>query len=161
VANEVIQSQFGIPTTLNAAKTKRFTITFTGAAGFGLAGDTITAFTMSAGGIVVVRYIVAFPTTTLTQSGVTPTLALGVVGATTLFLPATTATLIATTTPIWTSVTPVAGGQSLNVTQTGTIDGTLIAANVVLTVGGTANINGGVLEVDIGYDQISNNAVLT
>lgn len=144
-------------TTLSAAKTSRFTITFTGAAGFGLAGDTITAFTMSTGGVVIVRYIVAFPTTSLTQNLGTPTLALGVVGQIPLFIAATTATTIATTAKIWTSTTTVAGGQALPAAM----KDIEIAANVILTVGGTNNINGGVLEVDIGYDPISAGATLT
>ncbi len=132
----------------------RFTITFTGAAGFGQAADVITAFTTT--GIVLVRKILPYPTTSLTQSGATPTLALGVVGQTPLFIAATTATLITTTNKIWTSATPVAGGQALPAAMKDIV----IMANIVLTVGGTLNINGGVLVVDVFWQPVSAGASL-
>lgn len=132
----------------------RFTITFTGAAGFGAAADSIVAFTVS--GIAIVRKILAYPTGSLTQSGATPTLALGVVGQTGLFIVATTATLITTTNKIWTSVTPVAGGQALPAAM----KDIEIMANIVLTVGGTLNINGGTLVVEAFWQPVSAGASL-
>ena len=139
-----------------------FSITFTGAAGFGAAADVITAFTTT--GEVLIAYLVPYVVSTLTQSGATPTLALGVVNSNALFIAATTATTL-TTGEFWTEATgggTAAAGVGLPAAGTAApqLKDVVITSNVILTVGGTLNINGGTLRIDVYYLPLSSDGLL-
>lgn len=125
------------------------TLTFTGLAGAGLNASLITFFTVT--GSVKIVSISGRVTTDLTVSNVLATIALGVVGALALFIPATLANTLLTAAANWVSATPTAGGILLPaITQN-----TITNANIVGTVGGTGNITGGVLELTCVYQPLS------
>ena len=138
---------------VNESKVERTTktITFTGAAGAGEVG-TVSVFTIS-GGIIVVEEIAGRVTTNLT--GATATVALGVTGQTSLFIGATTATGLVTTAALWASTAPTAGGIALPAAT----KQELIDANVIITVA-TANVTGGVLEIDVVWRPLTAGATL-
>jgi len=138
-------------------------VTFTGASGLGLAATTTTFFTTT--GEVLILYLVPFVVDTLTQNLATPTLALGVVNSTGLFIAATTATTLVTG-EFWTEATgggtaeagvglPAAGAAAPQLKDVA------ISANIVGTVGGTNNINGGTLRLDVYYLPLSSNGALS
>ena len=133
-----------------------YSITFTGAAGFGLAADVITAFTTT--GEVLIASIVPYTVQTLTQSLGTPTLALGVTNSNALFIAATTATTLATG-EFWTEST---GGGTANagIALPAALKDIVITSSVILTVGGTNNINGGVLRIDCYWLPLSSDGLL-
>ncbi len=118
------------------------TITFTGASGLGLHGTLTTCFTVT--GMIVVEYIGARATTTLT--GASATLTLGVVGATTLFIGTTTATTLTTSAELWVSTTATAGGLALPAADINIVtDANVICSSTHVS----ADVTGGVLEVNM------------
>jgi hypothetical protein len=83
------------------------TITFTGGAALGVAGTAVPIFTVT--GEVLIQYLMAFCTTSLTEGGATAQISLGVVGDVDLF--------VAAGQPIdidqneyWTTANPTAAG---------------------------------------------------
>ena len=132
------------------------TVTFTGASGLGLAGSTTTFFTIT--GEVLLVYLVPFTVLTLTQNLGTPSLALGVVNDTTLFIGATTATTL-TTGEFWTELTG-GGTAEAGIALPAALKEIIISSNIVGTVGGTNNINGGTLRLDAYYLPLSSNGLL-
>lgn len=131
-------------------------VTFDGTAGLGGAASTTTFFTVT--GEVIVVYLVPYVVASLTQSGATPTLALGVVNSTALFIAATTATTLATG-EFWTEAT---GGGTANagVAIPAALKEIAITSNVVGTVGGTLNINGGTLRLDCYWLPLSSDGLV-
>ena len=140
----------------NRLRRTSYSITFTGAAGFGLAADVITAFATT--GEVLIASIVPYTVQTLTQNLGTPTLALGVTNSNALFIAATTATTLATG-EFWTEAT---GGGTANagIALPAALKDIVITSNVILTVGGTNNINGGALRIDVYYLPLSSDGLL-
>lgn len=137
----------------------RKTLTFTGAAGFGLAADVITIFTVT--GVVILRNLTVVCTSTLTQNLATPTLALGVSNITEKFIAATTATGLTTTNNIWQDATPSPVAEAIPAALTDIILAENVAALLIIaTVGGTNNINGGTLVFDAVYDAVTDGASL-
>lgn len=135
----------------------RKSITFTGAAGFGLAADVITLFTLT--GSIWVRAIIPICTVTLTQNLGTPTLSMGRTAVVAELIAATTATAITSTNNIWQDATPTPGYE----VQAAALKDFIYASNaadIILKVGGTNNINGGTLVVDVWYDAITDGAGL-
>lgn len=129
------------------------TVTFTGASGLGASATNTVWFTQS-GGLILVKYIAGRCTTTLT--GANATLTLGVIGSTALFIAATTATtLIAGTSDIWVSTTATLGG----IVETASDVSEVINGNIVSAVA-TANITGGVLELNVIWVPLTPGATL-
>ena len=137
----------------------RKSLTFTGAAGFGLAADVITIFTVT--GVVILRNLLVVCTDTLTQNLATPTLALGVSNLPTFFIAATTATGLTSTNNIWQDTTPSPVAEAMPAGFKDIALATNIAAlAIIATVGGTNNINGGTLVFDAWYDAVTDGANL-
>lgn len=141
------------------SRTLSKTVTWTGASGLGANGSTTTWFTQ-AGGLVVVEEIAGRVTTNHTVSNALATLKLGVVGSDALFIALTVVlnvTGLLTTTPIWISTTPTAGGLlKPSITQA-----TVISGNVITTVGGTGDVTGGVLEINVKWHPLTPGATLS
>ena len=131
-------------------------VTFTGASGLGAAGTTTTFFTIT--GEVILVYLVPFAVLTLTQNLGTPTLALGVVNATTLFIGATTATTLATG-EFWTESTG-GGTAEAGIALPAALKDIVISSNIVGTVGGTNNIDGGTLRLDAYWLPLSSSGLV-
>jgi len=121
----------------------RKAITFTGAANLGAVG-AVPLFTVT--GKVIVDRIVAHCTEDLVGAG---TLALGVTGSTTLFIPATTGTDL-DVGDLWLSNSPTAIGLALPAG----LQNVAIAANIIGTVAANA-ITDGTLEIDVFFTPIS------
>lgn len=119
-------------------------ITFTGAAGLGAQG-AVPLFTVT--GAVLIDKIMAVCEVDLV--GASATLALGVTGATTLFLGATTATDI-DADDLWLSTTPNANGIAL----AAALQNIAIHQNIISTVG-TADITAGAIRYVVLYTPIS------
>ena len=123
------------------------TITFTGASTLGLVNTNTTFFTVT--GEVVVRYIVPFCTTSLTESGGAASISLGVTSSTALFI---ASSLVADidANEFWVSTTPTANGIALPAT----VKEIVITDNIL-----TAHINnttsGGVLRIDVYWRPLS------
>lgn len=134
------------------------TITWTGASGLGANGTATTWFTTS-GGEVIVDEISGRVTTDHTVSNALATIKLGVVGSDALFIALTVAlnvTGLLAATPIWMSTTPTAGGLlKPAITQNTTITG-----NIITTIGGTGNITGGVMEINVRWHPLTPGATL-
>lgn len=134
------------------------TITWTGASGLGANGTTTTFFTVT-GGLVAIYAIAGRVTTNHTVSNALATISMGVTGQTALFVPLTVVlnvTGLLTATPIWVSTTPTAGGILLpSITQNN-----VIAANIIATIGGTGNVTGGVLEMNVLWQPVTPGAQL-
>ena len=122
-------------------------ITFTGAADLGAIGN-VPLFTVT--GEVLIAVMVPFCTTTLV--GATATLALGVTGATTLFIAATTATLILINN-FWMDTAPDPNGVAVPAA----LKDIAITDNIVGTVG-TAAITAGVIRIDGYWIPLSSDA---
>lgn len=134
------------------------TITWTGGSGLGLNATTTTWFTLS-GGLVVIDEISGRVTTNHAVSNVLASLALGVVGQAAIFIAATVVlnvTGLLTATPIWMSITPTAGGLLKPAITVNTV----ISGNIITTVGGTGNIDSGVLELNVRWHPLTPGAVL-
>lgn len=125
------------------------TLTFDGSADFGAIGN-VPLFTIT-GQILILSLI---PFCTLDLVGATATLALGVTGATALFIAATTATDI-DANEFWVDTAPDANGVAL---PAGLKD-VVITASIVGTVA-TAAITGGVIRFDLLWLPISLNAAV-
>jgi hypothetical protein len=124
------------------------TITYT-AAGTGLAGAATAIFTVT--GQVLIQYLVPYCTVNLTESAGTPTLALGVVGNTAIFLGATTATAIDAGF-FWLDTSPAeVGAMALPAALTNIVT----IANVQCLVGGTNNISAGAIRYDVWWRPLS------
>ena len=124
----------------------RKTITFTGAANLGAVGN-VPLFTTT--GEVLVAILVPFCTTDLTEALATATLALGVTGATTLFIAATTATAI-DAGEFWVDTAPDPNGIAIPAA----LKDIAITDNIVGTVAAQA-VNGGVLRLDCYWMPLS------
>ena len=131
-------------------------VTFTGASGLGLAASTTTFFTVTGE---ILCSLQAYVVATLTQNLGTPTLTLGVVNSTSLFIGATTATTLATG-EYWTENT---GGGTANagVAIPSAMKDILVTANIVGVVGGTNNIDGGTLRLTLLWVPMSADAAVT
>lgn len=128
------------------------TFTFTGAAGFGQANDTINLFTVTAG---VDISFEAFPTTNLTVSAGT-TLEIGFAGD--------TADLIAQTDPttidageVWHDATP---DKKHELTSDASKDRVLNGDNIIATVGAGGNITAGVITFSVLYTPRTSGALV-
>ena len=122
------------------------TITFTGAAGAGAVGS-VALWTVT--GEVLIAIIAGRCTSSLVSAG-GGDVALGVTGATTLFIGATTATGITTTANIWASTTPNAQG----IAAPAALKDIIIDSNVIITVG-TGDVTGGVIDFAAYYLPLS------
>ena len=122
------------------------TITFTGAAGAGAVGSVALA---TVTGEVLIAIIAGRCTVSLASAG-GGDLALGVTGATTLFIGATTATGITSTANIWASTTPNAQG----IAAPAALKDIIIDSNLILTVG-TGDITSGAIEFTLYYLPLS------
>jgi len=132
----------------------RKTVTFTGASGLGAVG-AVPLFTVT--GAIHIENIAGRCTTDLHPAIAGATIALGVTGATTLFIGATTAdSLDAATTSLWVSTTPTAGG----IAETTSTKEMFIGADIIATVA-TQAIDAGVLEVYVVWRPMSLNALVT
>src|SRR3990167_1573738 len=127
----------------------RSTITFTGAAGLGLAASPVPMFNVT--GDVLIVNIVGRCTVNLTEAAPTATIALGVTGSTALFIGATTSTDLDEGT-FWVSTTPTANGIALPAAM----KDIAINNNIIITPA-TQNTNGGALRLDILYIPLSAN----
>jgi hypothetical protein len=119
-------------------------ITFDGSAGKGAVGS-VSVFTTT--GEVLIEQLVPFCTTDL--AGATSTLALGVTGATGLFVAATTGTDI-DANEFWTSATPTANGVAVPAA----LSDIAVTDNVIGTVA-TAAITSGVIRFDCWWRPLS------
>lgn len=140
------------------SRTASSTVTWTGASGLGLNGTTNTFFTV-AGGEVVIDEIAGRVTTDHTVSNALATLKLGVVGSDALFIALTTVlnvTGLLAATPIWMTVTPTAGGLAIPAACKGIV----VTGNIIGTVGGTGNVTGGVLEINVKWHPLTPGATL-
>lgn len=126
----------GVPTVV------RKTIAFTGAAGLGAQG-AVPLFTLT--GSVFVEEIGGVVTEDIVSGG-SATLALGVTGATGLFIAATAKAQLAVATPVWVSTTGTAGGIVLPAGA----QRSLIAASIIGTVA-TADITDGTIVITVRY----------
>ena len=136
-------------------------VTFTGASGLGANGSNTTWFTVT--GEIYVILLVPYTTLTLTQSGATPTLTLGVTNSTSLFIAATTATTL-TTGEFWTEATGAgtanAGSGIPSAITAPTLRDVAVTANILSAVAGGANINGGSLRLDMYWLPLSSDAAV-
>ena len=129
------------------------TITFT-AAGAGLNAAETAIFNVT--GDVIVEYIVPFCLVDLTQAGATPTLALGVVGNTAIFLQGTTATAI-DAGKFWLDTTPAEVGA---IAVPAACKQIAITANIQCIVGGTSNIDAGSIRFDVYWRPLSSDGAV-
>jgi hypothetical protein len=128
------------------------TVTFTGAAGFGAVG-TVPIFTTT--GEVLIDTLVPFCTTLLTEAAPTATIALGVVGSTSLLIAATNAVDI-DASEFWVDTSPDVNG----VVVPAALKGVAITDNIVATVAAQA-VNSGVIRFDCYYRSLSPDGVLS
>ena len=128
-------------------------ITYTGAAGAGLAASPVTIFTVT--GEILVVAIVPFCTTLLTESGATATIALGITGSTSLFVAATDAVEI-DANEFWIDATPDAAGVAL---PAGLKD-IVITADIINTIA-VANVNAGVIRYSLYWMPLSDDAAVS
>lgn len=129
------------------------TVTFT-AAGAGLQGTATPIFTVT-GTIEIVR-LVPYCTVSLEQSAGTPTLALGVVGNTAIFIAATTATAIDAGF-LWMDATPTEVGA---MAVPAALKDIAVVANVQCLVGGTNNISAGAIRFNVLWRPVSSDGKL-
>lgn len=124
----------------------RKTVTFTGGAGAGAVGS-VALFTVT--GEVLIKSITAFCTTLLAEAAPTATLALGVTGATTLFIAATNAVDI-DADEFWVDATPDANGIAIPAA----LKDIIITQNIIGTVA-AQNITSGVIRFDVVWQALS------
>ena len=120
------------------------TLTFTGAAGFGQAGDTINLFTVTEG---VDISLEAFCTVSLTVSAGT-TLEVGVAGNTAFIIAQTDPTTI-DANEVWHDATP---DSTIELLSDASKEVTVYGADIIATVGVGGNITAGVIVFAILYD---------
>ncbi len=124
------------------------------AGGTGAAGTATAIFTVT--GEVLIVHLVPFCSTNLAQSAGTPTLALGVVGNTAIFLGATTATDI-DAGKFWLDTSPAEVGA---VAVPAALLDIAVTANIQCLVGGTNNISAGVIRYDLRWRPLSSNGLV-
>ena len=122
--------------------------------GTGAAGTATAIFTVT--GEVIVVSLVPFCTTTLTETAGTPTLALGVVGNTAILLGATTAAAI-DAGKFWLDTTPAEVGA---VPIPAALIDIAVTANIQCLVGGTNNIDAGVIRYDLLWKPLSSDGLV-
>jgi hypothetical protein len=132
------------------------TVTWTAAANLGANGTATTFFTV-AGGAVVIERIAGRAVVNHTVSNVLATLKLGVVGSDALFIALTVANTLLTTAPIWMSTTATAGGLAIPTIAQNTV----VTGNVIATVGGTGDVTGGQMEIDVVWRPLTPGATLS
>lgn len=128
------------------------TMTYATGAGTGTAGTPVPLFTIT--GQVQVVGLSAFCTTLLTESGATATIALGVTGATTLFVAATNAVDI-DANEFWVDTTPDAAGIAVPAAGKDIV----INADIINTIA-VANVTAGVIRYVVYYVPLSSGAGL-
>ena len=133
-------------------RTELKTITFTGAAGLGAVGY-VPLFTVT--GDILLRYLLAWCSTTLTEALATATIALGLAGATTFFNAATTATDLVGG-DFWYDATPT---ETIALAVPSGFKDIHVRANIVGTVAAQA-VNGGVLNFYAVWRRVSSNGLL-
>ncbi|KKN69032.1 hypothetical protein LCGC14_0445040 [marine sediment metagenome] len=119
------------------------------------ANAAATAIFTVTGDVFVVR-LVPFCTTSLEESAGTPSLALGVVGNTAIFLAATTATAI-DGGKFWLDTTPAEVGA---VAVPAALKDIAVTANIQCLVGGTNNISAGVIRYDVYWRPLSSDGLI-
>lgn len=122
------------------------TLTFTGAAGLGAVG-AVPLFTVT--GEVLIKALVPFCTALLAEAAPTATLALGVTGATALFIAATNAVDI-DADEFWVDATPDANGVALPAA----LKDVVITDNIIGTVGAQA-ISSGAIRFGVYWQPLS------
>ena len=122
--------------------------------GTGAAGTSTTIFTVT-GDVLIVR-LVPFCSTSLTETAGTPTLALGVIGNTAILLGATTATAI-DSGKFWLDTSPAEVGA---VAIPAALIDIACTANIACLVGGTNNINAGVIRYDLFWRPLSSDGLV-
>ena len=127
------------------------TITFDGTANLGAVG-AVPIYTIT--GQVQVVTFVPYCTVNLGEAAPTATIALGVTGATTLFIAATTATDI-DAGEFWIDTTPDANGIAVPVEE----KDIAITSNIIGTVAAQA-VNAGAIRFDIAYFPLSTDGAL-
>jgi hypothetical protein len=131
----------------------RKTITYANP-GTGAAGTETDIFTLT--GEIIVIAIVPYCITNLTETAGTPTLELGVNNDTNLFVGATTATAI-DANDFWMDTDPTeVGGMAIPAA----LKDIAITDNISCTVGGTNNIDAGVIEYTVYWLPISDDGNL-
>ncbi len=130
------------------------TITFT-SGGTGASGTNTNLFTVT--GEVLIEYTTAFCTTSLEQSGATPTLQYGVDALVELFIAATTATTI-DANELWIGTSPGAGSAAIPAAMKDIHIGN--GDSISCTVAGTANISAGVIEFNVWWRPMSANGLV-
>ena len=141
---------------INHASQMKFiskSVTYTGGAGAGVAGGSTTIFTVT--GEVMVVALVPYCTTNLTESGATATIALGVTGATSLFIAATNSVDI-DAGEFWVDTTPDANGIAIPAA----LKDIAITDNILTTHAAT-NTNGGVIRFNLWWMPLSADANVT
>lgn len=121
--------------------------------GTGAAGTATAIFTVT--GEVIIVYLVPFCTADLTETAGTPTLALGVVGSTALFVAATTATAI-DANEFWVDTAPDPNGIAIPAALINIV----ITDNIQCLVGGTNNIDAGVIRYDLYWRPLSSDGLV-
>ena len=122
-------------------------ITYT-AGGTGAQGTTTNIFVVT--GEIIVIYLVSICTTSLEESAGTPTLRLGVVNASSIFIGSITATII-DVNEFWISTGPTSNALALPAA----VKDIAVARNITCTVGGTNNISAGVIRYDLYWLPLS------
>lgn len=128
------------------------TMTYATGAGTGSAGTPVNLFTVT--GRVLIISISPFCTTLLTESGATATIALGITGATTLFIAATNAVDI-DANEYWGDTTPDPAGMAVPAINLNME----ISASIINTIAG-ANVTAGVVEYTVRWVPLSAGATL-
>lgn len=128
-------------------------ITYT-AGGTGANAAATAIFTVT--GEVIVVCLVPYCSTSLEESAGTPSLALGVVGNTAIFLGATTATAI-DSGKFWLDTTPAEVGA---VAIPAALKDIAVTANIQCLVGGTNNISAGVIRYDVYWRPLSSDGLI-
>jgi len=129
------------------------TVTFTGAAGLGLAASNVVYFTVT--GEVVVEKVVPFCTVSLTESAINTTLSLGVVGSTALFIAATDAVATIAANLFWVDTAPDANGVAIPAA----LKEIAITDNII-ALPAVANVTGGAIRIDVYWRPLSANGLL-
>ncbi len=129
------------------------TITFTGGANMGNAGENVAIFTVT--GEIMVLVLVPFCTTNLTEAGATATISLGITNAVALFIAATDSKEI-DANEFWVDTAPDPYGIALPAT----LKDIPITDNIVAACA-TQDTDGGVLRFDLYWMPLSSNGAVS
>ena len=129
------------------------TITFTGAANMGNAGENVTIFTVT--GEILVLALVPFCTTDLTEAVGTATISLGVTSSVALFIAATDSKEI-DENEFWVDTVPDPYGIALP----STLKDIIITDNIVAACA-TQDTDGGVMRFDLYWLPLSSNGAVS